>query len=161
MLKKSNRFSLLLPVRFAPQKRLSVAKEITEKSGIPVAILSGEEEANYIYLGVRDAMDLGPEPSLIIDIGGGSVEFIVGNNSESIWKGSFEIGGQRLLEQFHTIDPISPEQVENLYNHLELRLQPVLQALEKFKPAAMVGSSGTFDTLSEIYCIRHGSDYPA
>ena len=45
-------------------------------------------------------MDIGEENQLVMDIGGGSVEFIIGNNEELLWKQSFEIGAQRLLDQF-------------------------------------------------------------
>jgi exopolyphosphatase / guanosine-5'-triphosphate,3'-diphosphate pyrophosphatase len=131
-------------------------KEIVEKirteTGIETLIISGEEEADYIYRGVRSAVDLGMEKSLIVDIGGGSVEFIIGNATEIFWKQSFEIGGQRLLERFHHHDPILKEEVERIQQFLEVELKPLITQLEIHRPLLLVGSSGTFDTLSEIYC---------
>src|SRR5690606_30683326 len=56
----------------------SLANEITSVTGIPVRIISGNEEADLIFAGIRDGLDLGSSPNLVIDIGAGSVEFIIG-----------------------------------------------------------------------------------
>ena len=134
----------------------AVAEKIQHQTGIPVNIISGDQEAEYIYRGVREAISLGDDPSLIVDIGGGSVEFIIGNKDKIFWKRSFEVGGQRLLERFHRHDPILPEEVVQLDAYLTAVLQPLLEQIKKFKPAILVGSSGTFDTLSDIYRVRNG-----
>src|SRR5687767_14440041 len=80
------------------------ANEVVEKimltTNIDVKIILGDKEAEFIYKGVRSAMELGNVPSLIVDIGGGSVEFIIANREEVFWKKSVEIGAQRLLEKF-------------------------------------------------------------
>jgi len=134
----------------------AVAALIQQQTGIEVNIISGDEEAEYIYKGIRDAIPLGDQPNLIVDIGGGSVEFIIGDSHEIFWKGSFEIGGQRLLERFHRHDPILPEEVKKLGDYLNDVLRPLLKQIRKFKPACLIGSSGTFDTLSDIHCVRNG-----
>src|SRR5690606_22792717 len=59
-------------------------KDIRQKTGIEVAIISGEREAELIYHGVKSALDLGKSTSMVMDIGGGSVEFII-CNSEKIF----------------------------------------------------------------------------
>ena len=133
-----------------------IAKRIQELTGIEVHIIDGNLEAQYIYLGVRAALGLGDENSLIIDIGGGSVEFIIGNNHQVHWKQSFEIGAQRLLEKFQHHDPILPEEIIRLDEHFDNHLRPLFDALTKFPTSIMVGSSGTFDTLSDIFCEQHG-----
>lgn len=135
--------------------RTEVIEKIKQETGIEVKIISGEEEAEYIYRGVREAVKLGVQKSLIVDIGGGSVEFIIGNDQEIFWKQSFEIGGQRLLEKFQKHDPILKEEIEKLNLYLEQSLAPLWLALHQHKPKTLVGSSGTFDTLSEIYCYKN------
>lgn len=135
-----------------------VVNQIRQKTGIEVSVISGEEEARLIYLGVRSALKLGNTPSLIMDIGGGSVEFIIGNESKIQWKQSFEIGAQRLLEKYHKHDPIIKEELEQLHHHFTEELSPLFDALNTFKPTTLVGSSGTFDTLSDIYYIKAGLD---
>src|SRR5690606_1328820 len=130
----------------------SLANEITSVTGIPIRIISGNEEADLIFAGIRDGLDLGSSPNLVIDIGAGSVEFIIGDQKEIFWKQSFEIGGQRLLEKFHKHDPIHGEEIAALNDYFATTLRPLRSALEKLHPNTLVGSSGTFDTLSEIYC---------
>jgi exopolyphosphatase / guanosine-5'-triphosphate,3'-diphosphate pyrophosphatase len=133
-----------------------VAERIKDLTGIDIQIISGDQEAQYIYEGVKAAVGLGEENSLIMDIGGGSVEFIIGNNHQIFWKQSLEIGAQRLLEKFQKNDPISPSEIEALNHHFEKELNSVLHALKKFPTKILVGSSGSFDTLSDIFCARHG-----
>jgi exopolyphosphatase/guanosine-5'-triphosphate,3'-diphosphate pyrophosphatase len=132
-----------------------IAERIRALTGIDVSIISGEQEAHYIYLGVRAALGLGHDKNLIIDIGGGSVEFILADHDNVFWKQSFEIGAQRLLEKFQKHDPILPDEVRELEAYFEAALGPLFTALTKFTPAILVGSSGTFDTLSDIFCITH------
>jgi exopolyphosphatase / guanosine-5'-triphosphate,3'-diphosphate pyrophosphatase len=134
----------------------TVAERIQNVTGIDVNIISGEEEAHFIYLGVKAALGLGRDMNLILDIGGGSVEFIIANQDEVFWKESFEIGAQRLLEKFQKHDPIAKDEVAALDQHFEDSLFPLFEAIDKNKPTVLVGSSGTFDTLSDIFCITHG-----
>ncbi len=131
-----------------------VAKLIETETGIRTEIISGLKEADYIYQGCRAAIAMGKEKSLIMDIGGGSVEFIIGNENDIFWSHSFEIGGQRLLEKFHKHDPITVDEVENLNQFFSTELEILFEELFKHKPVQLIGSSGTFDTLSDIYCLR-------
>jgi exopolyphosphatase/guanosine-5'-triphosphate,3'-diphosphate pyrophosphatase len=132
-----------------------VAERIKAISGIEVNIISGEQEAKYIYLGVKAALGLGNDKNLIVDIGGGSIEFIVADHDHVYWMQSFEIGAQRLLERFQKHDPILPEEVTQLEAYFERELKSLFEALTKYNPSILVGSSGTFDTLSDIFCITH------
>ncbi len=134
----------------------AVAALIHQQTGIEVSIISGDEEADYIYRGICSAIPIGDQTSLIVDIGGGSVEFIIGNGHQVFWKRSFEIGGQRLLERFHQHDPILPEEVKNLNVYLNDALEPLLEQIKKLRPFLLIGSSGTFDTPSDIHCSRYG-----
>jgi exopolyphosphatase/guanosine-5'-triphosphate,3'-diphosphate pyrophosphatase len=132
-----------------------VLLKIKSETGIAVRIISGEEEAQYIYYGVRWALNLGSEPVLIMDIGGGSVEFIIANGKEIFWKASLEIGAQRLLENFQHHDPITREEAKALDHYFDEQLAVLRKALRIHQPAILAGSSGTFDTLSDIYCAEH------
>lgn len=132
-----------------------VTSTIKEHTGITVDLIPGHLEAEYIYYGVRAALDYPRQPYLVVDIGGGSVEFIIASEDRLLWKESFEIGAQRLLEEFHRHDPILPEEVAAVNEHFEKRLGSLLNALSKYNPGILAGSSGTFDTLSEIFCIRN------
>lgn len=133
-----------------------VVERANAEAGIDIKVISGDEEARLIYFGVREAVLLGEEKSLIMDIGGGSVEFIIANESEIFWKKSIEIGGQRLFEKFHRHEPILHGELCSLSDHLEQALLPLRVPLEKHSPFALIGSSGTFETLSDIHCVRKG-----
>lgn len=132
-----------------------VVKKIESETGIKTQIISGLREAEYIYNGARAAIDLGFEKSLIMDIGGGSVEFIIGNEKEIFWSHSVEIGGQRLLEKFQKHDPITPSEVDTLFDFFHHELILLFEALRSHNPKTLIGSSGTFDTLSDIYCLKN------
>lgn len=134
---------------------LNIVEQIYQHTGIQVEIISGEYEAQLIYQGVNLALQLGDEPALVVDIGGGSIEFIVGTGKGILWKQSFEIGGQRLIEKFNISDPITSTEIEMLNLYFEQTLNPLLEALRIHKPQTLAGSSGTFDTLSDLYCAQH------
>ena len=125
--------------------------EVRKTLNIDIKVISGEEEAMMIYEGIKLSGSLNGQTELMMDIGGGSVEFIIGNSEEVFWKKSFEIGGQRLLELFHHHDPILPDEILRLYDYLEEKLQPLLEAIKTHRPSSLVGASGTFDTLTDIY----------
>ena len=133
-----------------------VISKIYSATGITTKLISGDEEAEFIYEGVNLALKFGREKSLVVDIGGGSVEFIIGNGEQVFWKRSFEIGAQRLLECFHKHDPILPSEIDAVVSHYRETLRPLTDALQIHQPKTLAGSSGTFDTLSEIYCYQHG-----
>ncbi len=137
-------------VRNAKNGAEFVAK-VKEELGIHINVISGEEEAQLIYEGINLSGSLNGHPNLMMDIGGGSVEFIIGTSQEVFWKRSFEIGGQRLLDAFHSHDPILPEEVRKLEAYCQEKLQPLIEAVQEYKPTGLIGASGTFDTLTDIY----------
>ena len=125
-------------------------RDIFNETGIVVKEIRGSEEAQLIYYGVRQAVELGDQLNLIMDIGGGSVEFIIANAYTVLWKKSFEIGAQRLTDKFHRHDPVRNTDVVELNRYLERELKTLKSAIQKFKPAILVGASGTFDTFIEL-----------
>lgn len=131
--------------------------EIKLKTGIDIEIISGVKEAELILLGAQKALDLGSDINLIMDIGGGSIEFIIADNTKTYWLQSFEIGGQRLVERFHKSDPIVPNEIENLHHFFDTNLSPLFKACEIYQPKTLIGCSGTFDTLVDIYYEQLGT----
>ncbi|MBC5774060.1 phosphatase [Pontibacter sp. KCTC 32443] len=131
-------------------------KDIYKQTDIQVEVIDGAREAELIYYGVRFAGVLDEQTALIMDIGGGSVEFILCNNQEIFWKRSFEIGAQRLMDQFFTADPMPTESIAAEKTYLAEKLQPLTEAVTQYKPTILVGSSGTFDTLCDIDALSKG-----
>jgi exopolyphosphatase/guanosine-5'-triphosphate,3'-diphosphate pyrophosphatase len=118
---------------------------------IPIKIISGSEEAALIFKGVRNGVQLPyDEDVLVIDIGGGSVEFIVGNHTQVKLLRSLKIGAQRLLEQIKPDDPITIGQIKEtiaIYTH---EMADLIEELQDFRISKIVGSSGTFETLGAL-----------
>jgi exopolyphosphatase / guanosine-5'-triphosphate,3'-diphosphate pyrophosphatase len=135
-----------------------LVRDIAEQTGISVEVISGDQEAELIYQGVRSAMELGTEKSLIIDIGGGSIEFILCDDETIYWKNSFEIGAQRLLDKFYITDPMEEHAIEAEKQYLEEQLTSLAEAIDQYKPCTLIGSSGTFDTLCDINSLKNGID---
>ena len=124
--------------------------------GITIQLITGKKEAELIYYGVREALHLGDELSLIMDIGGGSVEFIICNRNQLCWKHSFKSGAAYLLEKINPSDPIKGEEINKLNAYLLDKLSPLLNACRKYKPRNLVGSSGSFDTFADmISAMKH------
>lgn len=130
--------------------------EIRKQTGIEVEIISGIREAELIHFGATQAVDFGDENNLIMDIGGGSIEFIIADKNKAHWMHSFEIGGQRLVENFHKSDPITEKEIGNLNNFFTQELSILYDACEKYQPKTLIGCSGTFDTLSDMHCAANG-----
>jgi exopolyphosphatase/guanosine-5'-triphosphate,3'-diphosphate pyrophosphatase len=126
-------------------------ENVKSEIGIEINVISGEQEAQLIYEGIKLSGSLNGQIELMMDIGGGSVEFIIGTSKEVFYKESFEIGGQRLMELFHHHDPILPEEVSAIKVYLAEKLQPLITAIQTFNPTGLVGASGTFDTLTDMY----------
>lgn len=124
---------------------------IKSKTGFQINIISGDAEAEFIYEGVKTAFDIGGDPALIMDVGGGSVEFTICDRDQIFWKQSLDIGAQRLLDWFHEIDPLPKKEIKKLNDFFATKLGTLKKQIKIFKPNCLIGSSGTFDTLSEIH----------
>ncbi len=127
-------------------------KKVVDETGIQIQLISGEREAELIYKGVKQAVKLGDSKALIMDIGGGSVEFIFAEQDGVKWAQSFPIGVAVLYNNFHRHDPISNEEIEVLYTYFEQALAPMLKQLAKYDPKVLIGASGTFDILENVLC---------
>ncbi|QNL20911.1 phosphatase [Hyphobacterium sp. CCMP332] len=116
-----------------------------------VEIIGGEREAELIFKGILlDSKIPDSQVSLTMDIGGGSVEFIIADQDKIKWSQSFEIGAQRLKDQYHSEDPINNNNIKALFEYLETILKPLKIAIQNYQPQILIGSSGTFDTLLSI-----------
>jgi exopolyphosphatase / guanosine-5'-triphosphate,3'-diphosphate pyrophosphatase len=124
--------------------------EVFQKTGIPIQVIDGNREAELIFKGNRMAMKLGNTPCLIMDIGGGSTEFIIGTDSGILWKKSYRLGAARLLELFKPSNPITQDEIRKFNNHLFNELSELQDAVNKFKPLELIGSSGAFDSVVEM-----------
>ncbi|MDI9356250.1 MAG: hypothetical protein QM536_04385 [Chitinophagaceae bacterium] len=126
------------------------ASEIHQKLNINIEIIDGEQESEYIYWGIKNCFDIGLHPSLIVDIGGGSVEFIIANRERIFWKKSVEIGVQRLLDIFQKSDPIQAKEIDAIENYIEKELLELFDVSKQYNITNIIGVSGTFTTIGDI-----------
>jgi exopolyphosphatase/guanosine-5'-triphosphate,3'-diphosphate pyrophosphatase len=119
-------------------------------AGMNITVIDGNEEADLIYHGNRMAVKMDHSISLIMDIGGGSTEFILANHDTVFWKQSFLLGAARLLEKFKLSDPITHQEMNNFNHYLKQELTPLLDAIKLFEPTELIGSSGAFDSVVDI-----------
>jgi len=133
--------------------------KIKSETGIVAEIIAGDREAELIYKGVRAAIPMVDEKSLIIDIGGGSVEFIICGHEEIFWKRSYEIGAARLMEQFHHSDPISETDINKLNIFLGRTLSELKVQIEIQKPELLIGSAGAFETFATLINPQFQKDF--
>ncbi|PWS28400.1 exopolyphosphatase [Pedobacter yonginense] len=124
-------------------------KQAKSQAGIEIDTITGEEEAELIYEGVKLSGAIQGK-SLIIDIGGGSVEFILCDVEKLIWKKSYNIGAARLMQQHYKSDPISDDDKNAILNHIQNQLQDLFEICEIHQPDKLIGSAGAFETFAEL-----------
>jgi len=124
-------------------------KAASSDAGIDIEVINGDQEAEYIFNGVK-ATGLISEISLIMDIGGGSTEFVICNQEKLIWKKSYNIGAARLMQAYFKTDPISEENQLSILNHLEAELTDLKEACLWHKPQRLIGSAGAFETFATL-----------
>jgi len=121
-------------------------KNIAEKTGIQVEVISGQQEAELIYKGVNRTLK-DENLYLILDIGGGSTEFILIENNQIKTLRSFPLGMARLIDKFKPSEPITNQEIWNIESFLKLELNDFLKEIKSFNVKTLVGSSGSFDTI--------------
>jgi len=141
-------------VREAPNGK-DFLQQVEEQLGLSVDLISGQEEARRIYLGVLSGMELNHHPHIIIDIGGGSTELILGDSHEPRSLSSTKVGAVRLTAEFITTDPISNAEFQYLQAYvrgmLERPVEELRAALQPREYPRMVGTAGTIETLAMIH----------
>ncbi len=133
-----------------------VAARIERETGIPVNIIDGDQEAAFIAGGVAQAWPERSEPRLIMDIGGGSTEFILLDGTDVLYAESFPLGVTRLVERFQPSDPMTPEDAARINAHTEALLAPLWTWLKHVPATCLIGSSGSFDTIFNVLEGAHG-----
>ena len=125
-------------------------RRIKDELKLYVKVVSDREEARLIYLGVRSAIELGDQFHSMIDIGGGSVEFIVGNGTEAKLLESRKLGASRMTARFVKSDPISKTELAAMQHHYEQEIAPLASRIKALSPVKCLGTSGTLENIAEL-----------
>jgi exopolyphosphatase/guanosine-5'-triphosphate,3'-diphosphate pyrophosphatase len=115
----------------------------SQAAGVPVEIISGPEEARLIHLGVQSRWPHPKHNVLVIDVGGGSAEFIVSERGEMREGVSRPLGAVRLTEVFLDSDPPAPDQLHRLMNFIDDKFEPAWRRVSGFQFDRVIGTSAT------------------
>ena len=128
---------------------LEFVKAAKENAGIDIEIITGDQEAEYIFSGVK-ATGIVEDLSLIMDIGGGSTEFIICNRDQLLWKKSYDIGAARLMQAYFRSDPINEQDKAAINDRLDQELKDLIEVCKLHQPKMLVGSAGAFETFATM-----------
>ena len=130
------------------------ATQVRRELGWELEVIDGNAEAHLIHDGAAQTLGETPGPVLVMDIGGGSVEFIVSSKERGVWTAvdwvSLDAGVGRLEEFGKPTDPLGQEGVNRYRAFLTETLAPVRSLIQAHSPLALVGSSGSFDTFADL-----------
>jgi exopolyphosphatase / guanosine-5'-triphosphate,3'-diphosphate pyrophosphatase len=118
--------------------------------GHPIEIISGLEEARLIYSGVAHTSPMSPDKRLVIDIGGGSTEVVIGEGFNPLLLESLSVGCVGLSANFFDDGRISAKRLERARTAVRLELEPVQEAYRKMGWLQAFGSSGTVRVISDV-----------
>lgn len=125
-------------------------RRVRSHTSIKIEIASGTEEARLIHLGVLQSLPVFHKNILLIDIGGGSTEFLVGKGRKIFFSNSLKIGAVRLTERFFQNDNINKNSIDECRKFVKGSLVPLTREISKRPYECCIGSSGTIDTITKI-----------
>lgn len=119
-----------------------------------IEIISGQREAELIYKGCLLCPRAREGKVLVMDIGGGSVEFIFMNDGEKVQAWSKNIGISHLRNSFKRSDPALPVEVNRIEGFIETELEEISEAIDRFSPTLLMGASGPFEILERVLQVK-------
>ncbi len=125
-------------------------QRIYRETRIKARAIPGKREAQLIGYAVRHSISMDDEMVMMVDIGGGSVEFIIGNNTEMVYHNSLKLGVARMSAKFVENDPITDKEIHKLEKHYKKKLKKVFKAAEKYPIKTIIGSSGTMENIGAM-----------
>jgi exopolyphosphatase / guanosine-5'-triphosphate,3'-diphosphate pyrophosphatase len=138
----------------------NLVDRIERETGVEVEVINGLTEARLIFGAIRASVLLEPAPALCLDLGGGSLEVMVGAASGLQWATSENLGVARLTHDFVQSDPISKSDRRELQDHLRDTLCPIAEHAGRFEPKLVVGSSGTLEDVARMVAFRRLRQVP-
>lgn len=137
-----------------------VLDRIEREAGITADVIDGLEEARLIFTAIRAAVTIDPSPAVCFDLGGGSLEIMVGDVGGLAWAASERLGVARLSAEFVRSDPISEADRRRLRNHIVSVLGPRAVDVGLLEPKMAIGSSGTIEDLGHMIAARRDAKMP-
>jgi len=126
-----------------------------DEVGIKINAIPGRIEAELIGLAVQHGIQMPDSPSMIMDVGGGSVEFLVADQEKFHHMSSKKLGVARMTANFIDHDPITEKEINTLKEHYENNLQDVAEAFAIHRCSLLIGSSGTMENIALMIAHRN------
>ncbi|EIC22655.1 exopolyphosphatase [Thiorhodovibrio frisius] len=118
--------------------------------GQPIEVIAGREEARLVYLGVAHGLAIGDEKRLVIDIGGGSTELIVGHAFTPLQRESLHMGCVSMSQRFFADGKINLESMDRAELAAAIEIRPVRQLFRHAGWETATGSSGTIKAIASV-----------
>ena len=153
---------LLIPVATAALRDASngaeVARRIGEAVGVPTRLLSGAEEARLTFAAFRRKLKIGSRLALGLDLGGGSLELITGDESEVRFDTTLPLGAARLHAELVHSDPMTRDEKRAVRARVRERLDEFREALVRWAPRPAIATGGTMRALARLLAAEAGHD---
>ena len=120
---------------------------VFDATGIKIEVVSGFEEARLIYLGVLQALPVFKEKILLIDIGGGSTEFLIGEKGNVLYANSIKVGAVRLTEKYFPDGKFKKENIEDARLYVKSMINHIVREIKELDFLNVIGTSGTITNL--------------
>lgn len=129
---------------------LSVVDRIENEAGVKVRVISGRDEAQLIFDAVRHSVMIEPGPALGLDLGGGSLEIMIGGPGGLDWSASVKLGVARLTASLVRSDPPTGSDARRVSNAVTKAFQRLMPEIRTRRPQMVVVSSGTLTTILRL-----------
>lgn len=133
---------------------------VRQETGIHVEVISGIEEGRLIYLGALSGLPILHKRALVIDIGGGSTETVIGYGGDPVFVHSIKLGAIRLTKRFFHEDSVTNERVRLCREYIKGEWSPTFQSLLGHGFETVVGTSGTIHALAAMALVAKGKEVP-
>jgi exopolyphosphatase/guanosine-5'-triphosphate,3'-diphosphate pyrophosphatase len=153
---------LLLPVATAALRDArngrEVAKRIGEAVGVPTRIISGLEEARLTFAAFRRRLEVGSHLALGIDLGGGSLELITGDDRDVRFETTLPLGTARLHAELVRSDPMTRDERRAVRARVRERLAEYAEAMKRWAPDPCIATGGSLRALARLAAAEEGRD---
>jgi exopolyphosphatase/guanosine-5'-triphosphate,3'-diphosphate pyrophosphatase len=128
--------------------------QVAQQTGLTARVITGAEEGRLIFLGVRNSIALPDPPTMVVDIGGGSVEMIVGNRDQIFHVKSLKLGAIRLKDLYLTKTPPSKNMLKQLEATVAGQLKSALASIRTKRIEQIIATSGMAANLTEVIYLK-------